>query len=85
MIAHGGNESFAIFLYADGRMHWTTGDRSGGYNGLGGTEALAGINAGDGFNSYTIPRSLTSSIIYIDGTSNVGIPGVWMFRISKGL
>ena len=74
-----------MFLYADGRIQWTTGDDSGGFNGLGGTEALAGINAGDDVNSVTIPGSLTSSIIDITQTSNVDIPGVWMFKVGEGM
>ena len=61
-------------------MQWTTGDDSGGSSGLYGTEALAGINAGDGVNFTVIPESLTPSIINITRTSNVGIPGMWMFR-----
>ena len=65
-------------------MQWTTGDDSDGINGLGGTEALAGINAGDGVNSITIPGSLTPNIINITQTSNVGIPGVWMFKVGEG-
>jgi len=60
-------------------MHWTTGDSSGGDDGLGGTEALAGINAGDGYNYHIIPGSQTPSIINITQTSNIGTPGVWMF------
>ena len=65
-------------------MQWTTGDRSGGFRGLGGTEALAGINAGNGVNFITIPGSRTPSIINITQTSNVGIPGTWMFRVDQG-
>ena len=76
--------SFAIFLYAHRGIQWTTGDDSGGYKGLGGSEALVGINAGDGVNSITIPGSLTSSIISITKTSNVGIPGLWMFKVGEG-
>ena len=70
-----------MFLYADGRIQWTTGSRSGG---LGGTEALAGINGGDGENFVTIPGSRTSSIINIDKTSNIGVPGVWIFKVDSG-
>ena len=66
-------------------MQWTTGDNSGGNGGLGGTEALAGINVGDGVNSTTIPGSLTPSIINIAQTSNVGIPGIWMFQVQQGI
>ena len=71
-------------MYADGRIQWTTGDWSGGNNGLSGTEALAGINAGDRSNSYIISGSRTPSIINIARTSNVGIPGVWMFQVGRG-
>ena len=77
-------ESFVMFLYADGKIQWTTGDASGGTNGLGGIAALAGINAGDGINNITIPGSLNASIINITQTSNVGIPGVWMFKVGEG-
>ena len=84
ILATSGVESFVIFLYADGRIQWTTGDSSGGSRGLGGTEALAGINAGDSINSVTIPGSRTPSIIGITQTSNVGIPGVWMFKVGSG-
>ena len=78
MLATNGVKSFVIFLYADGEIQWTTGDRSGG------TEALAGINAGDGKNFVTIPGSLTPKIISITQTSNVGNPGVWIFRVDHG-
>ena len=71
-------------MYADGRMQWTTGDSSGGHNGLGGTEALAGINAGDNITYVTVPGSQTADIINITRTSNVGIPGVWMFQVGRG-
>jgi len=74
-----------MFLYAHKKIQWTTGAWSGGENGLGGTEALAGINAGDGVHSFTIPGSQTPDIINIDKTSNVGIPGVWMFQIAQSV
>ena len=68
-------------MYGFGRIQWTTGDNSGGYNGVYGTEALAGFNAGDGIRYYTIPGSRTSSIINIPSTTNVGIPGTWIFKV----
>lgn len=46
--------------------------------------ALAGINAGDGVNHVTIPVSLTSNILDIEETSNVGIPGIWIFKVGEG-
>ena len=74
-----------IFLYPKGGIQWTTGDDSGGENGFGGREAVAGINAGDGVNHITISGSRTPSIINITQTSNVGIPGVWMFKVGEGM
>ena len=47
-----------MFMYADGDIQWTSVDGTR-------TEALAGINAGDGVNSVTIPGSLTASIILL--------------------
>ena len=70
-----------IFLYADGEIQWTTGDHSGGTNGLGGTAAQAGFNAGDGNHSATVPGSQTPSIINIANTSNVDVPGMWIFQV----
>ena len=58
-----------MFLYAD--IQWA------------GT-ALAGINAGDGVNHVTIPGSRTLSILDIEETSNVGIPGIWIFKVGGG-
>ena len=74
-----------IFLYPKGGIQWTTGDDSSGVNGFGGREAVAGINAGDGVNHITISGSHTPSIINITQTSNVGIPGVWMFKVGEGM
>ena len=72
-------------MYAYEKMQWTTGDLSGGVRGLGGDEAVAGINAGDGVNSVTIPGSHTPDIINIDRKSNIGRPGVWMFRVGESM
>ena len=74
-----------IFLYPQGGIQWTTGDDSNGVNGFGGREAVAGINAGDGVNHITISGSQTPSIINITQNSNVGIPGVWMFKVGEGM
>ena len=63
------NESFVIFEYAD--IRWTTRD-------------LAGVNAGDSVNHITIPGSLTPSILDIEDTSNVDVPGRWIFKVGEG-
>ena len=81
MLATDGLLSFVIFLYADGEIQWTTGDASNGVNGLGGIPAQVGFDAGDGIRHATVPGSRTDAIINITQTSNVGIPGVWIFRI----
>ena len=85
VLAYTQSEAFAIFLYPKGGIQWTTSDRSGGINGLGGTAAVAGINAGDGVNHFTIPGSLSSAIINIDTTTNVDIPGMWIFAVGQGM
>lgn len=78
-----GTYSFVSFLYADGLIQWTTGDASGGTDGLGGTPAQGGFNAGDGIRFFSIPGSQTAAILNISSTSNVGIPGVWTFRVDQ--
>jgi len=46
--------------------------------------ALGGVNAGDRMNRFLIPVSLTFDILTINSTSNVGVPGVWMFQVDTG-
>ena len=82
-MATNGINSFVIFLYADGEIQWTTGDASNGIGGLGGDPAQVGFNAGDGVRFASVPGSQTADIINIDTTSNVGIPGVWIFRVDE--
>lgn len=81
MLATDGLLSFVIFLYADGEIQWTTGDSTHGVNGLGGIPAQVGFDAGDGIRHAAIPASRTGAIVNITHTSNVGIPGVWIFRV----
>jgi len=85
VLATSGVESFVIFLYANERIQWTTGDFNGGVNGVGGAEAIAGINAGDGVNFVTIPGSRTPRIITVYQTSNVGIPGIWIVKVDQSM
>ena len=82
-MATNGVNSYVIFLYADGEIQWTTGDASGGINGFGGTPAHVGFNAGDGIHFENVPGSQTSEIINIASASNVGIGGVWIFRVDE--
>ena len=75
-------ETYAIFLYADGEIQWTTGDADGGVNGLGGNPAQVGVNLGDGMNFGVIPTSGSANIVDIESTSNVGENGVYIIKIS---
>ena len=72
ILAVSGDQTFIIYLYADNLIQWSQSGR-----------ALAGYNAGDGIASYTIPGSLTEEIINIDSTTNVGVPGMWVFRVDQ--
>jgi len=72
-------------MYEYEKIQWTTGDLSDGNRGLGGDEAVAGINAGDGVNFVTINGSSTPDIINIDRSSNIGRPGVWMFQVGNSM
>ncbi|XP_074154067.1 sushi, nidogen and EGF-like domain-containing protein 1 [Sminthopsis crassicaudata] len=77
-----GNLSFTIFNYES--IVWTTGmhaSSGGDPAGLGGIAAQAGFNAGDGKRYFNIPGSRTDDIVNVEMTTNVGIPGRWVFRI----
>ncbi len=84
-MATDGRVSFVIFLYADGLIQWTTGDASEGEGGLGGIPAQVGFNAGDGVRFATVPGSRTPAVINITQTSNVGVPGMWVFQVDEGI
>ncbi|WP_158772031.1 nidogen-like domain-containing protein [Paraglaciecola sp. L1A13] len=71
------------FRYED--INWTTGDASGGSDGLGGTPAQAGYDAGDGVNFFTVPGSQTDGIVNLDtADSNTSTVGIWKFAIRDG-
>ena len=72
-----GIRSFVIYLYADGEIQWAISedDRS--------LPAQVGFNAGDGIQFFAVPESRQPEIINITNTSNVNIPGVWVFRVDQ--
>lgn len=67
-------------------LQWTTGDASGGENGLGGTPAQAGFDSGNGIDFLMLPGSRTASILDLQNTSNVATdtPGLWTFAVRNG-
>ena len=76
-----------------GTIRWEAGDSHGGQNGLGGETAYAGYNAGDGnpAHRFIIPGSGEPGTFLDDNmltglihSSNVGIPGRWLFRVHNG-
>ena len=81
MLATDGLFSFALYLYPRQGIQWTTGDASDGSNGLGGTPAQVGFNAGDNTRYNVINSSRTSAIIRVDEGSNVGKIGLYMFQV----
>ena len=74
ILATDGIYSFAIFLYADNLIQWSLGDESEAH-------AQAGFNAGDGVRHLTIGGSQTPAIVDIETTSNIGVPGKYLFRV----
>ena len=66
--------SYVIYQYADDEIQWTT-------DSLGRNAALVGYNAGDCIRYKTVRESMTTEIINITKTSNVGIPGVYVFKV----
>ncbi|XP_071814005.1 sushi domain-containing protein 2-like isoform X2 [Apostichopus japonicus] len=74
--------TFVIFNY--GKLDWTTGANgamNGQANGLGGLEAQAGFNAGDGIRSFSLPGSRSDDVSDLMEKSNIGIPGRWVFKV----
>jgi len=89
LIADDLGKTFAIFNYGD--MQWTTGDASGGSNGLGGVPAAVGFTKGDNSGTYAqVAESLTNAIINIYTKSNCNINGVaqigqYIYSVSEGV
>ncbi len=67
-----GQLSFVTFLYDD--IQWTETDQY---------VSLAGINGGDGVRSVTLPGSRSVDIRNLTTTSNVGVEGLWMYRVDS--
>ena len=58
--------TFVFFIYGD--IQWGDG-------------ANIGFTAGDGTRSFTVPGALTNQVLNIDEGSNVGVTGVYIYRV----
>ena len=67
-------------------VDWTTGNASGGSNGLGGTPGRAGYSAGNGVEYYELPQSGDqTALLALESASNVGAPGTFVFSVRNGV
>ena len=84
LLRFGSGKEFDIELRYAG-LNWTTGDASGGTNGLGGTVVRAGYSAGNGTSYFELPQSGNqSAMLALAGTTgNTGLTGIWSWRVRK--
>ena len=70
VLATDGVMTFVMFNYED--IQW------------GRAETTVGFNAGDQLQFITLPEPLTAEgVLNLENTSNVGIPGVYIFRVDQ--
>ncbi len=75
MLVSDGVRSFALYLYADGLIQ-----HSGSSYGH---PALVGYDYGDGNHYFNHPDSLSENITNVESTSNINVPGMWIFRLDE--
>ena len=66
---------YVFFLYSD--IQWIQLNNS--------IIVQIGFNAGNGIDYYSIPDSGTEAMMNITRTSNVGVPGMWVFKASEAV
>ncbi len=67
-------------------IDWTTGNASGGSNGLGGTPARAGYSAGNGVEYFELTQSGNQgALLALESASNVGAAGTYVFAVRNGV
>ena len=76
VVAVSGNETYALFLYADGLMQWG--------------DVKSSVAAGIGYTSrehnnisFDLIGSQLKDFHRITFTTNVEVPGMWVFRLDK--
>ena len=76
VLAMDGVSSYILFLYKD--LQWTTSDACPS------SLPQAGISAGDGVRSFTLPSSGTTNVVSLTQTSSAGVPGLHILSSSEG-
>lgn len=76
VLASDGRRSFAALLYASLAWGRPPADPSSGT-----PYAQAGFNAGDGRLATTLPGSFSANVTDLPGASNVGRPGLFLYRV----
>ncbi|OXA38301.1 sushi, nidogen and EGF-like domain-containing protein 1 [Folsomia candida] len=89
VLARGKTESYVIFLYK--KIQWTAaptyayGDGGDACTGLGGKHPpVAGFDAADGKTRFQLPTSCSNDALKIASTTNINLPGAWVFRVTSG-
>jgi len=80
VIASDGFDSFTFFLYEDNGVQWVRGQGKDA-PGIPDQHAHAGFDSGDLINYYTLQGSGQPNVQEIARSSNVGVPGKWLFHI----
>ncbi|XP_072180112.1 alpha-tectorin-like [Diadema setosum] len=84
VLVAGGTFSAVFFNYET--VKWTAGLINNGdpYTGLGGDDlAQIGFNGGDGRQYYAIPVSRSPEVVNVVETSNIGVPGRFVFGVDR--
>ena len=70
VLASDGSITYVIFIYGD--IQWGT------------RRTTVGFNGGSRLRSYNLPESFsTAAVLNLESTSNVGRPGVYIFRVDQ--
>ena len=81
-----GDQGDFDIIYRYENIDWTTGNASGGTNGLGGTPARAGYSAGNGVEYFELSQSGNQAgLLALESASNVGTPGTFVFSVRSGV
>ena len=76
VLATDGCRSFALFLYLDDGIEWPNESLQ--------RNVVSGYDAADGINSCMHPLSFSFEIGGIEETSNVGVDGLYIFKVDGG-